>query len=140
MPQEIHGGIAVEGLAQLTKTFQHAPKDVRLAYRKELRSVAEPTRSTAERLATSRIRKMTPKWSRFRTGVTQKLVYVAPRQRGVKTKARDSFRRPRFGILLAERASQPALKQNEAQIEKQFSDMLDRLVRKWDSEGHKARL
>lgn len=137
MPQEIMGGIEVEGLAQLTKTFQHAPKDVRLAYRKELRTVAEPVRSTAERLATQRIRKNTVKWSKFRTGVSQKLVYVAPRQRGVKSKARDSFRRPKFGILLAHRASQPALRQNEWRINQDFDHMLDRLVHKWNNEGKK---
>ena len=36
---EPRGGIAVDGLAELTRTFKHAPKDVRLAYRKELRTV-----------------------------------------------------------------------------------------------------
>lgn len=135
MAQEIHGGIAVDGLQELTRTFAHAPKDVRLAYRKELRTVGEPVRSTAERLATQRIRKVGLKWSKFRTGVTQRLVYVAPRQRGVKGRAGQSRRRPKFGTLLAERASQPALKANEGRINKDFDDMLDRLTNKWNNEG-----
>jgi hypothetical protein len=128
--------IAVEGLAQLTKTVRQAPKDVRLAYRKELRSLGEPIRLTAERLAESRIRNIGPRWGKFRTGVTQTSVYVAPRQKGPKTSERGGpSSRPRFGTLLAERATQPALKANRYRIEKDIERMLDRLCTKWNSEG-----
>ena len=131
------GLIAVEGLADLTKTFKHAPKDVRLAYRKELRTLGEPIRTTAERLAVSEIRKIGPKWLKFRTGVTQTLVYVAPRQRGVKARG-DLRARPNLGRRLADEVTNPALEQNKHRIESDIDDMLDRLVTKWDHEGRRA--
>ena len=76
--------LRVENLEALSKTFKHAPKDVRLAYRAKLRTVGEPVRSAAESLAVTRIRNLGAgdPWARFRLGITQKLVYVAPRQKG----------------------------------------------------------
>lgn len=124
--------LAVKGLKELTRTFSKAPSDVNRAYRAELRTVAEPTKSTAETLATSRIRKMTPAWAKMRVGITQKLVYVAPRQRGVKGRAGQVRRRPKFGTLMMDRAMQPALDQHQAQIARDFDVMLDRLVVRWD--------
>lgn len=125
------GGYAVEGLRELNRTLKYAPKEVRLGIRKEYRTVAEPVRSTSATLAASSIRRIGPKWARMRTGVTQTEVYVAPRQRGVK--GRDNPRaRPNLGTLLATRATQPALRQHEHQIEDDFDDMLDRLVTKWN--------
>ena len=115
---EAQVGLVVDGVSELLKTLKHAPKDVRLGIRSELRSLGEPVRSTAERLAATEIPKSRPRWSKFRTGVTQAGVYVAPRERGVKTKGRDRLRRPSFGTLLARRASQPALRANEWRIRK----------------------
>ena len=94
--------VAVRGLRELNRTFKHAPKDVRRAIRDEYRTVAEPVRSTAATLAASSIRRIGPKWSQMRTGVTQRLVYVAPKQRGVKTRGADPRRRPNLGDLLAD--------------------------------------
>ena len=128
-------GIAVEGFRELNRTLKYAPKDVRLAIRAEYRTVAEPVRSTAATLAATSIRKIGPKWARMRTGVTQSEVYVAPRQRGVKTRGYDPRRRPNLGTLLADRATNPALAQHEHQIEADFERMLDRLVTKWDHDG-----
>lgn len=140
MAVELSGGVAVDGLAELKRTFKFAPKDVRLAYNRELRTVGEPTRDLASRLALSRIPRVrfSPKWAEYRTGVTQKAVYVAPRQRGVKTRGGENRRRPNMGRLLAERASQPALKATEPRIEREFSDMLDRLTDKWNSDGKRT--
>lgn len=139
--KELHGGIAIEGLAQLTRTFKLAPKDVRLEYRKELRTVAEPTRLRASRLALTRIRRMrfSPKWAIYRIGLTVNAVYIAPRQRGVKTRGRQALTRPNVGRLLAERASEPGLRQTEGRIVNEFEDMTRRLVTKWDRDiGHRA--
>lgn len=137
---ELNGGIAVEGLTELKRTFKFAPKDVRLAFNKEVRTVAEPTRLRASRLAVTKIRRMrfSPKWAKYRVGFTGAGVYVAPNQRGVKTKGRQDLRRPNLGTLLAQRASQPALQQTEQHIEREFSDMLDRLTTKWNSDGKRT--
>ena len=128
------GGSAISGLNELNRTFQDAPKDVRLAYREELRTVGLPVQQTAQRLAVERIRKIGPHWSRFRVGVTQTLVYVAPRMRGVKNRG-DRRARPNLGTRLAEEVTNPALEQNQHRIEQDFDDMLDRLVTMWDHEG-----
>lgn len=126
--------VAVRGLRELNRTFRQAPRDVNRAYRNELRSVGEPVRLTAETLASSTIRRITPAWARMRTGVTTRLVYVAPRQRGVR--GRDQRRRrPNLGTLLMDRAMQPALEQHRGRIETDFDQMLDRLVTKWDHDG-----
>lgn len=127
--------LVVRNLKQLTATFSKAPSDVNRAYRAELRTVGEPTRKSAETLATGRIRKMTVPWSKMRVGITQKLVYVAPRQRGVKGRAGQSHRRPKFGTLMMDRAMEPALREHEGQIERDFDVMLDRLVTRWDHDG-----
>ena len=125
--------VAVRGLRELNRTFKHAPKDVRREIRDEYRTVAEPVRSTAEILAVSSIRRVGLNWSRMRTGITTTLVYVAPRQRGVKGRGRG--RRPKFGTLLMDRAMQPALERNEHRIEADFDRMLGRLVHDWDNDG-----
>lgn len=122
-------------MRELTRTFQNAPKDVNRAYRDELKTVAEPVRMESEQLATSSIRRMTPAWSKMKTGVTTRLVYVAPRKRGIGGRGDDPRRRPNLGTLLMDRALQPALERNRARVEQDFDQMLDRLVTKWDQDG-----
>lgn len=127
--------LAVRGLKELTRTFNRAPADAKRAYRSELRTIGEPTRMTAETLAMSTIRRIGPTWSKMRTGVTTRLVYVAPRQKGVRGRGPNPKRRPKFGTLLMDRAMQPALDRNRHRIETDFDEMLDRLVVKWDRDG-----
>jgi hypothetical protein len=127
--------VAVRGLRELNRTFKHAPKDVRREIRDEYRTVAEPIRSTAATLATSSIRRIGPNWSQMRTGVTQRLVYVAPKQRGVTARGQNPRRRPNLAGLLAERALEPALAQHGHRIEADFDRMLGRLCHKWGTEG-----
>jgi hypothetical protein len=127
--------LAVRGLTELTRTFKHAAGDVNRAYRSELRDVAEPVRLTAESLATSSIRRIGPVWSQMRTGVTTRLVYVAPKQRGTGSRGNAGRKRPNLGTLLSERALQPALDRNRSRVEADFDRMLDRLVSKWGHDG-----
>lgn len=122
--------VTVQGLRELQVLFAKAGKEANRDLRAELREVAEPIRADAESLASSSIRRVGPKWSRMRVGVTRKLVYVAPKQRGVKRRG-DPRGRPKFGVLLETRAMNPALKRNEANIEGDVNRMLDRLARKW---------
>lgn len=129
--------LAVRGLKELTKTFSKAPLDVKRAYRQELRTIAEPVQRTAETLAITKIRRMadSPQWAKMRIGVTQRLVYVAPRQRGVKSSARAGRRRRNLAGLLADRVLEPALERNRSRVEADFERMLDRLLTKWDNDG-----
>lgn len=127
--------VAVRGLAELTRTFNQAPADAKRAYRSELRDLGEPVRMSAEGLAASTIRRIGPKWSKMRTGVTTRLVYVAPRQRGVSGRGPNPRRRPNLATLLSTRALEPALERNRHRIEDDFDRMLDRLVNKWGRDG-----
>lgn len=127
--------IHVQGLRELNATFRHAPRDVNRAYRAELRTVALPVQQEAQSLAVERIRRIGVPWSRFRIGITSKLVYVAPRQRGVKSRGDARFKRPNLARRMAAEVTGPALERNQHRIEADFDAMLDRLVRKWDHDG-----
>lgn len=126
------GVLVVRNLVALQKTFKQAPKEVRLRFRGELRGIADPVRKTAESLAAARIRNLGEgqPWARFRLGITQKLVYVAPRQKGVRGRSRRQ--RKKFAGLLMGRAMEPALAQHAARVEHEFEQLLDRMVDGWN--------
>jgi hypothetical protein len=64
----------------------------------------------------------------MRTGITRKVVYVAPRQRGVKTRGADPRRRPNLAQLLLDRAMEPALDRHEHEIVEAFDRLLDKMA------------
>jgi len=120
--------VLVEGEQQLFRAFAKADRESRLFVRREFRAIAEPTRREAEALALSQIRNMpkSPKWAGMRTGVTQKLVYVAPRQKGAR--GRRAGRRPNLADLLMGRAMEPALRRTEPGIERRVERAFDDIV------------
>jgi hypothetical protein len=122
------GPIAVRGLADVQRAFARADKESRAGVRNEMSSIAEPVQMTVETLASSTIRNIGPLWPVMRIGVTRKLVYVAPKQRGVKVKGGTSRSRRKFAPLLAARALEPAQAQHEGQFEAQVEQMLDRIA------------
>ncbi len=127
-----NAAVTVEGLRGLERLFAAAGPVANKALRAELREVAEPIRADAQHLAESTIPRIGPKWGRMRTGVTQKLVYVAPRERGIKTRGPDPRRRPKFATLMEARAMGPALRQNEANVERRVADLFDHLASDWN--------
>jgi len=126
--------IAIRGLRELNRAFVRAGKQTRREIRLEMAALAEPVRLTAENLASEKIRRIGPEWSVMRTGVTQNLVYVAPFQRGVKTRGRQNLRRPNLARLLLDRALDPALEQNRGKVEEGIERMLDRISNSWASD------
>ena len=127
--------VAVEGLAGLQRALRNADRDVRLGVRKELRHVAEPVRADAQALAAVRIRRMpqSPRWAGMRTGITRNLVYVAPRQKGVR--GRGPTARPNLAGLLMDRAMEPALARHEDGIVRELDRMLDRVADQFNRGG-----
>jgi len=117
--------VVVRGQRDLSRAFAKADRDTRLRWRRTLRELAEPVRSDAEQMALTTIRNManSPKWARMRTGVTQKLVYVAPRQKG--TRGRGRSRRPNLADLLMDRAMQPALDRHRGDVERAVELLFD---------------
>jgi hypothetical protein len=123
--------IRVEGLRELQRAFKAADKTLQKDLRSGLRAAAEPVRASAESLAVEKIARIGVPWSRMRVGVTQRDVYVAPKQRGQK--GRDQrLRRPNLFDLLMGRALQPALDQNIAKVERQLERLLDAVGSSWE--------
>jgi len=117
--------VRVKGLKELNRALKRTDKEVRLGIRKELREVAEPVRSQAETLAGSEIRNLKGSWTRMRVGITLDTVYVAPRERGIKSRGLSKRKRPNLAPLMMNRALQPALDRNADWIEQRFTNMLD---------------
>lgn len=118
--------VAVTGLRELQAAFAKTGRDSRLGVRKEIRQIAEPIRSTAETNTAGAITRIGPRWPKMRIGVSRSLIYVAPRQRGVKVKGGTRMSRPNLGNLLMEQM-ESALRQHEHQIEANVERALDRI-------------
>lgn len=123
--------LSVSGLTGLTKAFKLIDKNLSKELRTSLRLAAEPVRSNAEARAMEAIPKIGV-WGRMRTGVTQRVVYVAPRQRGRASRTNRSLRRPNLANLLLDRSMVPALEQNIPQVERRINEMLTELGREWE--------
>lgn len=125
-------GLVMHGLPQLRRLAAAAGPDVKKDLDKRLRELAEPIRADAEGLARSGIRRVGIPWSQMRVGVTQRLVYVAPKQRGVKARGAHPRRRPRFADLLEQRAMTPALERNRDDLENGTEQVLAGFASRWN--------
>lgn len=123
--------IRVEGLRELQRAFRLARTGISSDLKAGLESAAEPVRVEAQERALASIPRVGIPWSRMRTGVTQRMVYVAPRERGVKTRGRERFRRPNFARLLLGRAMEPAFAANRDKVIREAEDVLRDLARMW---------
>jgi hypothetical protein len=123
--------VVVEGLTDLQRAFKAADVSVQRELRKALRLAAEPVRADAERLAVAGIPRIGTPWSRMRIGVTNREVYLAPRERGQK--GRDQrLRRPNLRALLLQRSMEPALAQNTAAVMAGVDVALATVGRVWE--------
>lgn len=123
--------ISVRGLADLQRAFRFAEHEIHKDLRMALESSADPVRAAAEQLAVSRISRIGIPWSRMRVGVTRSSVYVAPVERGVKSRTLTSRRRPNLKPLLLDRALDPALELNRNKVIGEVEDTLNDLARAW---------
>lgn len=116
-------GIKVHGLADLNRALKLADKETRLGVRAAQRALAEPVRIEAQSRAARLIPNIGVPWAQMRTGITTKVVYVAPKQR-----RKRGSKRPNLGTLLMDRAMEPALEQNRHRFEADIEHMLDRMA------------
>lgn len=133
------GAIAVTGVADLQRAFGNLSRDLGKGVREALAAAADPVRADASLLAREEIsglaRARTPigqSWWQMRVGVTRQSVYVAPVQRGVKSKGRGKRRRPNLAPLLLEKAMEPALERNRDRVEHEILSQLDELFARWE--------
>lgn len=104
-----------------------APAEWHRLYHARLRTIAEPTRLEAEKLALTRIRRMwdSPQWARMRVVVGHVEAFVAPAQRGSHGGTRN---RANLADLLEERALDPAELDNEKQVERDLDRLTQQLL------------
>lgn len=126
--------IRVEGLAQLFRAFNQADKALVSDLRDAVAEAASPVRSEAQSLAASQIRNVGPgdPWSRMRIGVRANTAYVAPVERGTKSRGRNRYRRPKFAGVLLGRAMEPALERKRGEVMRRFDSLLGEVERVWD--------
>lgn len=124
--------VRVEGLRELNRAFARADRKLKKELTGSLREAAEPVRAAAEHRAATEIRNIGEgdPWSLMRTGVTTKVVYVAPKQRGAR--GRGGRRRPNLAGLLMDRAMAPALAANREQVVHRVDGLLGSIGRDWE--------
>lgn len=103
--------VRVEGLREYQAALAATDKDAKKAFRGALVAAAEPVKEAAVHLAASNIRNIGPVWQRMRVGVTNTVVYVAP-----KTRRKAGTRRPNLAGLLMDKALEPALAEGESAV------------------------
>lgn len=131
------GGLVMYGLPQLKRLARAAGPEAQKDLNNRVRKLAEPIRADAESLAASGIRRVGPRWSQMRVGFTQRLVYVAPRQKGVRARGPHPRRRPRFADLMEQRAMTPALERNRGNLENGVNQEMTEFALKWNRIGVK---
>lgn len=123
--------VRVEGLAELRRACRLAGKELSRDLNSALKSAGEPVRQDAESLAVANISNVGIPWSRMRLGIARNSVYVAPVERGVKSKTRPGRRRPKFKTKLLDEAMAPALQRNSDKVEREFQDAVKDMGRMW---------
>jgi hypothetical protein len=125
-------------LRELNRAFANTDRETRLGWRAEQRQIAEPIRRDAEQKALTAIPRMpgSPKWARMRVGVNRSMVYVAPRQRGVRGRGRHLYEgRPNLADLLEQRALVPAGEAHEHQVRQELERLMDKVVAGFNGYG-----
>lgn len=132
--------IEIENFPELAKALAQTGPAVSKALRVGLKELAEPIAKSAEQFAVANIsgiaREKTSHWEVMRTGISRgfSLVYVAPRQRGIKGRGDDPRRRPRFADTLGDEAMGPAVDANEANLVRGAEEIVDAVTgRLWDA-------
>jgi DNA-directed RNA polymerase subunit L len=124
--------VSVKGLRELNRAFARADKRLKREKNDALKDAAEPVRQDAETLAAANISRIGIPWSQMRIGVTQRVVYVAPKQRGVTSRGNARMRRPKFGTRLMDEAMQPALDADHQKVVDNLEDVLRTVSREWE--------
>lgn len=97
-----------------------------------LEAGAEVVRPDVETLAVQTIKQSAVDWTRMRVGVLKRVGYVAPVERGNKSRRPSSRARgAKFKARVLERAMEPALERNIPRVEREFEDALTDLARMW---------
>lgn len=132
------GAIRVRDLDKLQRAFAAADKALKQDLRDALEEAASPVRRDAKQNVLREItnvgetRQGRSAWSDMRVGVAAgTIVYVAPVERGVKTKGRMRLARPNLADLMMPEM-QNALESNREQIAHRLEVLLDEVADVWE--------
>lgn len=125
-------GVRLRGFRELQAANKAAGRAVKKQTDKALREAVEPIRADAEALARSSISRIGEPWSEMRVGITSRLMYLAPKQRGRASRANPRLRRPNLADLLMGRSMEPALERNASLVEARVGRALDVVADIWE--------
>lgn len=127
--------VVVQGFEELQKSIARSGPAVKAAMNEGLREGGESVRAIAGLYARDRISGMKrakvspPPWSIMRVGITSKIVYVAPVERGIKSRNPfDPRRRPNLFELILNRALEPAAITGQPIVAAKVEVLLDQLI------------
>lgn len=124
--------VRIDGLRELERAFKLYGRGMEKGVREALEAGAEVVRPAVEALAVQTIKRSEVDWTRMRVGVVSRVGYVAPVQRGNRSRRPSSRSRgPKFKARMLERAMEPALDHNIGRVEREFEDALNDLARAW---------
>ena len=127
--------VRIEGLRELERAFKLYGRGLEKGLREVLEASAEVVRPDAQLLTRSALKP--PKeggadWTQMRVGVTRRMGYVAPVERGNRSRRPSSRARgAKFKARVLGRALEPALQNNKPRVEREFKDALVDLARMW---------
>ena len=127
--------VVVANLDAINRSLARSGPRIAEASRLGLRQAAEPVRQDAGRLAQTEIsgmkrsKRKPPPWSEQRIGQTVHEVYIAPKQRGVRSRTDARRRRPNFAVLMLGKSYEPALERNQVLVRNTVDAWVGRIVR-----------
>ena len=126
--------LRVEGLRDLNRAFERAPKTLKKEWTAGQRKIAEPTRRLAASKALTMARNVprSPQWAEMRVGVTQSVVYVAPKERSRRYKSHAAIETQELGRHADGPGDATALEANALQIFREFDGFLAAVGRDWE--------
>jgi hypothetical protein len=122
--------VNVRDFQKVIRAYDRVGKAAKKSVRDNLKFAADPVLQTANRTSAPAIRNLKEgsPWSKQRIGVTQRVVYMAPKVRG----RNKNIRRPNFRDLMMDRVYVPSLRVNADEVEKRLgSRVFDDLVHEW---------
>ncbi len=127
--------VLVANLPEIERSLVRSGPLVYKAMKAGMTEGAEPIRKEATDLAESEIsgmrraKRQPPPWSIQRTGQTVHEVYIAPKERGVKSRTDRSRRRPNFVGVMFGKSYNPAFEHGKPGVIAFVDSWLDRAIK-----------
>lgn len=127
--------VRIEGLRELERAFKLYGRGLEKGLREAMEAGAEVVKPDAQSLTRSALKPVPPNgvdWSLMRVGVAKRVAYIAPQQRGNRSRRPSSRARgAKFKARVMGQALEPALEKNTSRVEREFVDALVDLARAW---------